>query len=77
MATSLVHPDEALTQFGVATITTKNTGEVEASYSLTVVSFAIMCFMAFVFVIQCSLYLDNGMFDLIFFLVFNVRYELY
>ncbi|KAL5141433.1 Protein HAPLESS 2 [Glycine soja] len=26
---------EALTQFGVATITTKNTGEVEASYSLT------------------------------------------
>lgn len=27
---------EALTQFGVATITTKNTGEVEASYSLTV-----------------------------------------
>lgn len=27
---------EALAQFGVATITTKNTGEVEASYSLTV-----------------------------------------
>lgn len=27
---------EALTQFGVATITTKNTGELEASYSLTV-----------------------------------------
>lgn len=27
---------EALTQFGVATITTQNTGEVEASYSLTV-----------------------------------------
>ncbi|XP_022159670.1 protein HAPLESS 2 [Momordica charantia] len=26
---------EALTQFGVATVTTKNTGEVEASYSLT------------------------------------------
>lgn len=26
---------EALTQFGVATITTKNTGELEASYSLT------------------------------------------
>lgn len=28
---------EALSQSGVATITTKNTGEVEASYSLTVV----------------------------------------
>lgn len=27
---------EALTQFGIATITTKNIGEVEASYSLTV-----------------------------------------
>lgn len=27
---------EALTQFGVATVTTKNTGELEASYSLTV-----------------------------------------
>lgn len=27
---------EALTQFGVAAVTTKNTGEVEASYSLTV-----------------------------------------
>ena len=27
---------EALTQFGAATITTKNIGEVEASYSLTV-----------------------------------------
>ncbi|KAL7237601.1 hypothetical protein ACSBR2_003830 [Camellia fascicularis] len=27
---------EALTQFGTATITTKNIGEVEASYSLTV-----------------------------------------
>lgn len=27
---------EALTQFGVATVATKNTGEVEASYSLTV-----------------------------------------
>lgn len=27
---------EALTQFGTATITAKNTGEVEASYSLTV-----------------------------------------
>lgn len=27
---------EALTQFGTATITTKNVGEVEASYSLTV-----------------------------------------
>jgi hypothetical protein len=27
---------EALTQFGMATITTKNIGEVEASYSLTV-----------------------------------------
>lgn len=26
---------EALTQFGAATITTKNIGEVEASYSLT------------------------------------------
>ncbi|KAK7814334.1 protein hapless 2 [Quercus suber] len=29
---------EALTQFGVATITTKNTGELEASYSLTLLT---------------------------------------
>lgn len=28
---------EALTQFGVAAVTIKNTGEVEASYSLTVI----------------------------------------
>lgn len=35
--TSITVPTfEALTQFGTATITTKNIGEMEASYSLTV-----------------------------------------
>jgi hypothetical protein len=68
---------EALTQFGLATITTKNTGEVEASYSLTVFWFStfpsqflhslyiyltsMLCFMESIFVIHFYLYLDNGM----------------
>jgi Male gamete fusion factor len=30
---------EALTQFGTATVTAKNTGKLEASYSLTVNSY--------------------------------------
>jgi hypothetical protein len=68
---------EALTQFGLATITTKNTGEVEASYSLTVFWFStfpiqflhslytyltsMLCFMESILVIHFYLYLDNGM----------------
>jgi len=43
---------EALTQFGVATIATKNTGELEASYSLTV-SLLNFSKLHFVIILKC------------------------
>lgn len=42
---------EALTQFGIATITTKNIGEVEASYSLTVP--LLKLYLAYVLILEC------------------------
>jgi len=56
---------EALTQFGVAKITTKNTGEVEASYSLTV-----LCFSIYI-VLQPYLYYGQSNVDFFFIYLFN------
>lgn len=59
---------EALTQFGVARITTKNTGEVEASYGLTVVCFSILWFSYIYFCYPVLLMLGQANVDLVFFI---------